>query len=489
MFLRKIIQKRFESSFNIYQKNHQKIDNLKIISEYKLLKKYIIHNHSTSDIIALYLNNEYYYLLTILACQEIGICYIPLKSNWPMERVEQIRGLTKFKTLFSDELIMSIISSSIPVHEGQVNIDEANFKITPETPLYIMFTSGSTGEPKGVVIQRKSYENFLKWVEEFFPEITSEDKLINSTGYTFDVSLMEVALFLVKNVHFFCSNLDQNSLVLGKEISDLKITVAVTVPNNFNLILSERIFPELNLKSLKHVLLAGSKITPALFERFESLLPNVSVSNCYGPTEATIYCVAKKLGAVSVDVEKNTVSIGSAIRGCKAIVLKDDNNIATNYEMGELLIGGIQLMKEYFSRSDLTKKVFHIYEGETYYRTGDIVFRNSAGDLFVSGRVDDTIKVAGQRVNLSDIDGYIANFPYVEEVATIAIDDQVKDSLLISFIVLNNKSISEKKIKEDMKNCLLSFQIPSKIFVREELPINNSGKISKKTLKEEYLQK
>jgi len=300
---------------------------------------------------------------------------------------------------------------------------------------------------------------------------------------------MEIALFLVKNVHFFCSNLDQNSLVLGKEISDLKISVAVTVPNNFNLILSERIFPELNLKSLKHVLLAGSKITPALFERFESLLPNVSVSNCYGPTEATIYCVAKKLGAVSVDVEKNTVSIGTAIRGCKAIVLKDDNNIATNYEMGELLIGGIQLMKEYFSRPDLTKKVFHIYEEETYYRTGDIVFQNCAGDLFVSGRVDDTIKVAGQRVNLSDIDGYIANFPYIEEVATIAIDDQVKDSLLISFIVLNNKSISEKKIKEDMKNCLLSFQIPSKIFIREELPINNSGKISKKILKEEYLQK
>jgi D-alanine--poly(phosphoribitol) ligase subunit 1 len=481
MFIRGLIQERLHSNFNIYQKNYTKIENQKIISQYSLIKSYILDHHEKAEIIALYLTNEYYYLLSLLACQEIGICYIPLKSSWPQERVEQIRQLTNFNSLLTDDLIADIISSKNP------GTNKPNYDVNAESALYIMFTSGSTGEPKGAVIRRNSYENFLNWVDDFFIDINSQDTMINSTGYTFDVSLMEVGLFLVKNIHFYCSNLDQNSLVLGKEISDLKITVAVTVPNNFNLILSERIFPELNLSHLKHVLLAGSKITPALLERFNLLLPKVSIYNCYGPTEATIYCVAKKLGTPNTEIDKNTVSIGKPIRGCKAIVLKDDNTMANAYESGELLIGGIQLMKEYINRPLLTQQVFYRNNSELFYRTGDIVFQNHTGDYFVSGRVDDTIKVSSQRVNLSDIDGYIANFPYVEEVATIAVDDQVKDSILISYVVLSNKEISEKQLKVDMKKTLLSFQIPTKIIFREKLPLNNSGKISKKILKEEYL--
>lgn len=483
MFLRKLIQERLSSQFNIYQKNYQRVDNQKILSEYNSIKSFILNHYEEDAILGLYLTNEYCYLLTLLACQEIGICYVPLKSGWPKERIEQIQNLTNLTFIITDENIANIISAG--EHEGR----RGYFEVNGESPLYIMFTSGSTGEPKGVVIKRNSYENFLSWIDEFFKAINSDDKLINSTAYTFDVSLMEVGLFLVKNVHFYCSNLDQNSLVLGKEISDLKITVAVTVPNNFNLILSDRIFPELNLSSLRHVLLAGSKITPALIERFERLLPAVSAYNCYGPTEATIYCIVKKLNLSGADVERGAVSIGSPIRGCEAIILKDDNVEASSYESGELLVGGVQLMKEYFNRPNLTKKALFKHGEKFFYRTGDIVFQNKLGNFFVLGRADDTVKVSGQRVNLSDVDSYIANFSYIEEVATIAIDDPVKDSVLIAFIVLSCKTIDEKKLRSDMKASLLSFQIPSKVFFREELPLNSSGKISKKKLTEEYLGK
>jgi acyl-coenzyme A synthetase/AMP-(fatty) acid ligase len=145
-------------------------------------------------------------------------------------------------------------------------------------------------------------------------------------------------------------------------------------------------------------------------------------------------------------------------------------------------------MKEYFQRPELTQMVFYHHNAELYYRTGDIVFQSHTGDFFVTGRADDTIKVSGQRVNLSDVDGYIANLSYVEEVATIAVDDQIKDSVLISFVVLSDKGVGEKQLKNDLKKCLLSFQIPSKIVFREELPLNNSGKISKKILKDGYLK-
>jgi D-alanine--poly(phosphoribitol) ligase subunit 1 len=483
MAIRKIIQERMSSDFKIFNKNYDLLEKQTVVEEYDLIKNYILKHSNENEIAALYLTNEYFYLLTLLACQEIGLCYIPLKSSWPLERVEQIRQLTKFQLLLTDDILSDVLKSRTETSKKD------SYKISDESPLYIMFTSGSTGEPKGVVIRRKSYENFLNWINEFFPQVNSSHRMLNSTGYTFDVSLMEVGLFLMSNVQFFCSNLDQNALVLGKEISDLKINIVVTVPNNFNLILSERIFSELDFSSLQFVMLAGSKITPSLLERFKQLLPDVHLYNCYGPTEATIYCIAKKLISTEQDVEKNTVSIGLPIRGCTAIVLNDKNEEANSFENGELLIGGIQLMKEYFNRPELTEKVMFKYKAENYYRTGDLVFRNDKGEYFVTGRLDDTIKVTGQRVNLSDIDGYISNFSYVEEVATIAVDDPMKDSVLISYIVLSDKKVTEKQIKEDMKKKLLSFQIPSKIIIRDELPLNNSGKISKKILKDEYLKK
>jgi D-alanine--poly(phosphoribitol) ligase subunit 1 len=105
------------------------------------------------------------------------------------------------------------------------------------------------------------------------------------------------------------------------------------------------------LSSLKHVLLAGSKITPALLERFQFLLPNVLVYNCYGPTEATIYCLAKRLGNVSAEVDKNTVSIGTPITGCKAIILKADNTPALENESGELLNWWNSVNERVFSAS------------------------------------------------------------------------------------------------------------------------------------------
>lgn len=481
MKLHQIIQHRLSSIFSIYDKNYQKTDNAKIIFEYVNIKNFLLNNFSDNQIVALYLTNDYHYLLTVLACQEIGLCYIPMKSTWPNNRVEQIKSLTHFERLISDELINEIKSIAS-------NTTKMHYNFCSESPLYIMFTSGTTGEPKGVVIQRKSYVNFLNWIDAFFPSITSEDKLINSTGYTFDVSLMEIGLFLIKNVSFYCSNLENNALVLGKELSDLKITISVTVPNNFNLLLSERIFPEINLGHLKYVMLAGSKISPALFTKFKSLIPATHLFNCYGPTEATIYCVAKELTNLDKDIYKNTVSIGKALMGCTAIAINENMKETAPYEYGELIIGGCQLMKEYFNRPEATTKAMIKLNDNNYYKTGDVVFKDSDGNFFVSGRVDDTIKVSGQRVNLSDIDGYIANLTYVEEVATISIEDETKDAVILSFIILSDKNILEKQIKEDLKKILLPFQVPTKVFIKEQLPLNSSGKISKKILKEQYLE-
>ena len=475
MKIKQMIDRYIQRPSALYDKKGQEWEAQKIRNEFGAIRSALYHHHDEHDIVAIYADNGPRYLLTILACQSLGLCYIPLRENWPMARVRQIQELSGFRTLVTDALLQQWI-------EDEDSFEDGEFFVAPESNLYIMFTSGSTGEPKGVVIKRESYENFLFWLEENFFEIDSSDRLLNSTHFTFDVSLTEIGLLLTKNVHWYCSNLDNNALVLAKELSDYQITVSVTVPNNYNLVLSERIFPELDLSQLKSVLLAGSKLPEALHSKFQEMLPNVHLYNCYGPTEATIYCLFKKMNFSSTDIYRNNVSIGQALRGCEAGMINQ------NGDEGELVIGGVQVMSEYLNRPELTNEVIIELDGSRFYKTGDIVFQNDEGEFFVTGRADDTVKVAGQRVNLSDIDGYLLKLPYVKDAATIAISDDVRDTELIGYLCLEGEK-TEKEIFADLVKILLKFQIPKKILFKDNLPKNNSGKICKKTLLADWTSK
>lgn len=479
MSLSQIIKERLSSHFSIYNKKHELIDSKVIQNRFLKIRQYLLQDTKAGEIVALYLNNNENYLLTLLACQQIGRTYIPLRENWPQARVNQIQDLTGFQHLLTDEKIYNILSDD--EIEGDLKQD---FDINPKSTLYIMFTSGSTGEPKGVVIRRESYMNFLSWLDVFYPEINSNDKLLNSTNYTFDVSLMEVGLFLKKNVKWYCSNVEGNALVVAKELSDLKINISVCVPNVFNLIMSDRIFSELDLSELKYALLAGSKLPPSLHKSFLEKLPMVRLDNLYGPTEGTIYVLAKSMKFDQSEINQNSVSIGKALPNLIALCVDDEHKPLPTGEKGELVVGGIQIMQKYFNRPEKTKEVLFEKDDIVFYKTGDIVFQDKNGEFFVCGRKDDTIKVNGQRVNLTDIDSYVRYLDYITESASVAIPSEVNGYEIHTFVTLSNPDVTKKQIKDDLKKKLLAFQIPKKIHIEKQLPTNSSGKIDKICLKE-----
>lgn len=474
------IDNLFKKKLSIYQKSGELVCRDRLHDEYKRIKSWLYRNHEACDIIAIQIQDNYHYLLSLLACMEIGLTYIPLNENWPSSRVDQIKKLSGFKSLLNHDKLKEALTE-------EISSSKKAFQLKPDMPLYIMFTSGSTGQPKGVLIERNSYENFLSWIECTFSEISSDDRLLNSTDYTFDVSLMEVGLLIVKNVQFMTCN-SRNIMEFIRELVHKKINISVTVPVNFTSILTERFMNELDITSLKYVILAGERFPVDLINKFKQYLPDITLYNCYGPTEATIYCVAKKIDLNTDDnVEDNCVSIGSALPGCRAKSLVEGNREAKPYEAGELVISGKQLMREYVAQEKQTQETFTLFNQDKYYKTGDIVFQNNRGDFFVRGRLDDTIKVNGQRVNLSDINEYIQRLDVVETSSTIGIY-QSNAYKIIVFVSVSESEITSAHLKDQLKKILIPQQMPYKMIIIDEFPLSQSGKIDRKRLEQLFFE-
>ena len=213
----------------------------------------------------------------------------------------------------------------------------------------------------------------------------------------------------------------------------------------------------------------------------------MKVYNCYGPTEFTIYCFVKELDVES-DIFKGTVSIGRPILNTKFKIVDDDLNCVESGVEGELLVSGLQLMQGYKNNPNETNKAIVKINNADYYRTGDIAFFDQKNNSYIIGRKDDTVKISGFRVNLSDVDAYIHKLTYIQDSYTIVVDGINRSSYLVSYVVLNDKMPSAVIIK-DLKAILPSFQMPKYIEIIRDFPLNTSGKICKKTLQMKFKDK
>jgi len=394
-----------------------------------------------------------------------------MKKDYPENRVEQIRDDAKFKFIFTDDNIDEVVNST-----GAVSLRDIN----SQSPLYIMFTSGSTGRPKGVMIPRSSAENFYKWTDSNFPQVTNKDRALQVAEFTFDISMVDIGFFLNKNIGIYFSKFTSDIFRFAFEVETYEITCVTTVPNNLNMFLNPMVKSRTNYKSLKNLMIGGSRFSYGLYEKcLNSFDKTANIYNVYGPTESTVYSHGHKLTFdESVDCHEKNISIGTTLPGvgCR---ISDQN---------ELWLSGNQLMTGYANREDLTTLAIVEFNGERFYKTGDITFQDEAGRFYITGRIDDTIKYRGYRIDLLDIDSYIQSLDIVEDSTTIAIPNELTDNKTIAFIRTNTE-IKVSDLKEKLSKILLDYQIPEKIIFLDEYPVNNSGKVCKKTLKEKFLNK
>lgn len=425
------------------------------------------------------------YFLCILACMAMGIAYVPLANSFPESRIQEIREDSGLCLILDAGFVSDALAAN---YTGAVDWD-ALPSVPESDPLYIIFTSGSTGRPKGVVISRRAFDRYASWLDTYLSEVTDADRVLQITEFTFDISLIDVVLYIWKKTALYFTGFDGVIFKLAKEISDFKITTISTVPNNVNMLLEKFIAEKSDLSSLSTLMIGGARFSYGLYQKVGHYLHGKSIHNFYGPTEFTIYSHAKALTFDELrDCEDHNVSIGLPNTSVQAWIYADGEFLA-NGQRGELLLSGDQIMTEYINNREKTSSVLLQLEGQTYYRTGDLAYRNGHNEFFVVGRLDDTIKYRGYRINLLDVDSYTQRLPYIQDVTTIAVPDEIRENITVAYVILKNEfkeKVTVKQVKQDLADVLVEYQIPEKVRFIESFPVNISGKVCKKQLAELY---
>lgn len=486
--LENLVFNYFNQENNLYDENFVRIKPSIVRDQYLLLKGYLKKNYKVGDKIALYIKKDYQYVILILVCLELGLTFVPLDKKLPKKRINTIIDIVNPALLINDKYEKFKCNQVIirNIYEAKNKEGHGCNEVKKDILAYIIFTSGSTGEPKGVMIKRKSYLNFVQWVNQYFSKINGSNRLLNTADFIFDLSLIDIALLISKNIHFFISNFNGNIFELLSEIENEKITTMATVPNNFQMLLSRGVFERGNISSLKHLLIGGAKFSYGLYNKLKKNLNEINIYNLYGPTEATVYCSVKKIEFNNTDYIKENISVGKVIFNTHIKVVDELGNIIGCNQVGKLLVGGIQVMDKYINSDKKNNEVLISINDKIYYDTGDLAFIDDNDNIFIVGRSDDSLKVGGYRVNLSDIDSYIQKLPYIEESVTVAIEDEINENILVSFI-RSNLSIEEDKVFSGLKSIMATYQIPQRLIFVNVFPLNNSGKICKKTLRTNYL--
>jgi amino acid adenylation domain-containing protein len=346
--------------------------------------------------------------------------------------------------------------------------------VTDENPAYILYTSGSTGVPKGVVITHRGLYNHMAWMHQQFP-VTSPDRVLQKTPFGFDASVWEFWAPLIAGAVLVMARPggQQDPEYLARCIQECQITVLQVTPMQGQMLLEQPMIS--GCQTLKSVFCGGETLNQDLVNQFYQRLPWARLHNLYGPTEATIDATFSECVASSTLA---TASLGGPIANTNVYVLDQRGELVPAGVPGELYIGGAGLARGYIGESALTAQSFlpdpfsHL-PGARLYRTGDLVRWRADGNLEYLGRLDMQVKLRGYRIELGEIEAVLRQHPEVSQ-ALVALKDNGAGEKRLTAYVVSNQGTDE--IREYLKSKLPEYMIPAIVFA-SEIPLTVNGKI------------
>ncbi len=445
--------------------------------------------NTTERIFALAIHDDIDTYAAIFALWMEGKAYVPLHPNQPQERNLGIISQVGLHYVI-DSSIDSLYGNKDDLHvlytanSKDVDLLVDDFKEATDDDLaYILFTSGSTGVPKGVQISRGNIAAFMDSFWATGINVDSEDKCLQTFDLTFDVSVQG---FLVALTRGACCYTVPYGVVKYMYVAGLiqkhGITFGAMAPSMLTYL--RPYFDEFDASSMKTCILTAEACPVDLMEDWYKCAPNVRIYDFYGPTEATVYCTCYKLSKDETNLSLNgIVSIGKPLKNVKAIIIDENNIVVDGQEKGELCVAGRQVTCGYWNNKEKNEASFFVYEGERYYRTGDLCYYDVTGNIMYSGRIDQQAKIQGYRVELGEIEYHVREF-YGREKRAIAV------------AFLNAQGLTEiamfiESIKEDtnaltayLEEKIPQYMIPSRYIYVESFPLNKSEKIDRVALKE-----
>lgn len=441
--------------------------------------------------IIIYGHTEVNFIVTIVSCMQLDIPYIPIDSIYPIERLLKIKDIT-------DSQVVINCDSSMTFNQFEIEIDH-NFTLkknsTPEfnsanifynsnnSLHYIMFTSGSTGQPKGVKITKQSIVSFSNWLKDDYG-FKEADVFMNQAPFSFDLSLYNIIGFLTIGGTIYLANRDEiKNQEFNQRIKEHKITVWISTPSFIYLYLRDESFNEKEIPSLSKFIFIGEELPPKTVKKLYQLFPQANIVNAYGPTEATV--ATTKIHITNNILEKyETLPIGFP-KPQSDIYTIPENSTAEN--PGEIVIEGDHVSIGYFKGEELNKEKFAlINENKRQFKTGDLGYWKD-GKLFFSGRMDTQIKFNGFRIELGEITAAVQNNNLVKLACTLALKRNNEVKAIITFVELVNENQEYASlIKNDLSESLPFYMMPKQIVAVKEFPVNNNHKIDRKVLLENF---
>jgi len=432
--------------------------------------------------------------------------YVPLNNQAPTKRNKYIVEQAKCRLIIcSNETFaeaLKLVHADKEKNLTVLNIDDIDFSNYPEICrlykneaedlAYILFTSGSTGQPKGAMISHKNVINYTEWIVNYF-QLNSSDRLSNVPGLHFDLSVFDIFSSFKSgaSLHLVPEKILKFPIKIIEFIEKEKLTIWNAVPSLYTFMAHTKVLDKKRLKSLRALTFNGEVMPTGTLMSWMSACPNARFINQYGPTEATCATLFYEIETTPLDASV-PLPIGKPIDGTSVFALKEDNSLAEIDEIGELYILGKGLGKGYIFDEEKTKSSFMLnpidLESKTVvYKTGDLVKLRHDGNYDFIGRNDQQIKFMGYRIELGEIETVINSLNYVTTSAVLTKDnDHGKVVSIVAFIV-SPQIINHKVLNIDLNNILPSYMIPKEIIQLKELPINANGKIDRLSLKNVFL--
>ena len=438
------------------------------------------------EFVAISLSHSIELIVSILAVLKCGAAYLPIDSSNPDKRLEFC--LTEAKVRF----LISTSSEQKTYYNNRTVITTEDSKLF-NTPLskfdslnsdynscaYLMFTSGSTGQPKGALIPHRAVQRLV--INTNYIDISPQDNVLQFAPPSFDASTFEIWGALLNGatlVLYSGQGMDPN--LFKKDIINNDITILWLTAALFHFVADK--FIEV-LTSLRVLLAGGDVLNAKYVNKVLEKVSGIHLINGYGPTENTTFTCCHLM--TSSNAPDASVPIGKAITGTQIHVLDEMLKPVETGHIGELFTSGAGVALGYLDNSNREDSFFFnptIASG-LIYKTGDLVRENNNGELEFIGRSDNQVKVRGYRVSLEEVKTSIVELEDVSDAAVLVKKFDSGDQLLVAYIQIHEgQELSVKLIKNKLANSLPDYMIPDQFIFNENLPINKNGKIDRNRL-------
>jgi len=416
--------------------------------------------------------------IAFLGAVKSGRPYVPIDTAFPQQRIDRILAISHAALILTPGEIAQLSAADGQAPAGSMQRDD---------PFYILFTSGSTGEPKGVVITLGCVEFFIDWMLAEQKFVEQGEIFLNQPPFSFDVSVMALYCGLVTGGTVFeiSRDLVANPKMLYRALANSNVTTWVSTPSFAQLCLVEEKFDEAMLPHVRRFLLAGETLAPQTAARLLERFPSAEVWNAYGPTETTVIITSVRIDRAILE-KYSPLPIGRPMPGTEVFVVNEKGEALPANERGEIIIAGPNVSPGYLGRPDLTAKAFFQHRGQRAYRTGDLGrFRD--GLLFFEGRRDAQIKIYGYRIEIGDVEANLRALALVRDAVVIPVIKNGAAQSLAAFVVLNTRGEQShfelsQTLREKLGERLPAYMLPRKFVFLDAFPMTANGKADRAKL-------